>query len=121
NEDDASAYPEGKKSFAWHRKLERSAKLAKRVKDQRLKATGDLCCDVCGFSFRKYYGPIGVGFIEAHHTIPVSQFRGRRITRAQEIALVCSNCHRMLHRVAPLLSVADLRRKLKTKALAASV
>src|SRR5438093_10328625 len=107
DEDDANSYPEGKESFASHRKLERSAKLAKKVKDQRLKEIGDLCCDVCGFSFEKYYGPMGVGFIEAHHTVPVSKFKGRRITRVQEIALVCSNCNRMLHRLTPLLSVAD--------------
>lgn len=117
-EDDAGAYPEGKQAFAWHRKLERSAKLAKRVQDQRLKKVGDLC-DVCGFSFHKYYGPIGVGFIEAHHTVPVSQFKGQRITRIEEIALVCSNCHRMLHRLSPLLSVADLRKNLNAGRVAA--
>ena len=120
SENDAEEYPEGKKSFAWHVKLERSSKLAKKVKDQRLREKKDLCCEVCGFSFKKFYGPLGIGFIEAHHTVPVSKFKGPRITRIEEIALVCSNCHRMLHRSTPLLSIPDLRRKLKPKLSSAS-
>jgi hypothetical protein len=115
DEDDAALYPEGKEAFGWHRKLERNPKLARKVKNLRLKESGDLRCEVCGFSFHKYYGPIGIGFIEAHHTVPVSQFKGQRITRPEEIGLVCSNCHRMLHRVPPLLSIADLRKRLKVK------
>lgn len=51
DEDDVAVYPEGKEAFAWHRKLERNPKLARKVKNLRLKETGDLCCDVCGFSF----------------------------------------------------------------------
>jgi hypothetical protein len=57
DENDANAYPEGKKYFALHAKLERSSKLAKKVKNQRLKETNDLRCEVCGCSFRKFYGP----------------------------------------------------------------
>jgi len=120
DEDDANTYPEGKKSFVRHRKLERNSKLCRKAKSQRLKETGDLACEVCGFSFQKRYGPIGVGFIEAHHTVPVSTFKGRRITRLEEIALVCSNCHRMLHRVHPLPRIADLRKMIRVKVLAAS-
>lgn len=113
DEDDAEFYPEGKQKYAWHRKLERSPKFAKKVKDRRLRDTGDLSCDVCGFSFQKFYGPIGAGFIEAHHTVPIATFRGQRITQLKEISLVCSNCHRMLHRINPLVSIADLRHRVK--------
>ncbi len=119
-EDDSTFYPEGRESYVRHRKLERNPRLAKEVKNRRLKETGDLSCDVCEFSFQRHYGPIGIGFIEAHHTIPISKFHGRRITRPKEIALVCSNCHRMLHRTTPLLSVAELRRKLKKSAATTS-
>jgi predicted HNH restriction endonuclease len=34
-------------------------------------------------------------------------------TRLEDLAIVCSNCHRMLHRQAPLLSVRDLRTRLQ--------
>jgi len=112
-EDFASEYPEGRQLYVRHRKLERNSKLANAAKNKRLKNTGDLRCDVCSFSFRKRYGSLGAGFIEAHHTIPISQFKGQKITRLGDIALVCSNCHRMLHKGNPLLSIARLQRLLK--------
>jgi len=28
---------------------------------------------VCGFDFKKVYGELGDGFIEAHHLLPISQ------------------------------------------------
>jgi hypothetical protein len=115
DEDDAGMYAEGRVSYTLHRKLERNQTIARAVKNRRLSEAGDLCCDVCGFSFQKHYGPIGVGFIEAHHTIPISKLKKRRFTRLKEIALVCSNCHRMLHRCTPLLSIAELQKRLHKK------
>jgi len=112
DEDDSEFYAEGRVSYGLHRKLERNPKLAKKVKSKRLKEKGDLCCDVCGFSFHERYGAVGIGFIEAHHTVPVSGLKGRRSTKLADMALVCSNCHRMLHRSTPLLSIAELRNRL---------
>ena len=120
DEDDSAFYPEGKSSYKLHRTIERSSKLVKTVKNLRLAKFGDLACEVCGFSFFKTYGPIGAGFIEAHHTVPISALKGRRYTRIDEIALVCPNCHRMLHRTSPLLTPAELRAKLKKAAKAAT-
>jgi 5-methylcytosine-specific restriction protein A len=54
-----------------------------------------LTCVVCGFNFGAVYGPIGKGFIEVHHVVPVST--GRRKPRADELKLLCSNCHSMAH------------------------
>jgi len=68
--------------------LERNPKIAKKVKNKRLREQGNLCCDVCGFSFHERYGAMGIGFIEAHHTIPVSSLKGRRSTRLADMALV---------------------------------
>jgi len=111
-EDDESTFPEGSKRYRLHRALERDSKISRLAKDKRLAAVGELRCDVCAFSFGKKYGSLGIGFIEAHHTVPVSELRGRRKTKIEEIALVCSNCHRMLHRYRPWLSVHELREKL---------
>ena len=116
DEDDAEVYAEGRVSFALHRKLERNPKIAKTVKNKRLRETGDLCCDVCGFSFHERYGAIGIGFIEAHHTVPVSSLKVKRSTKLADMALVCSNCHRMLHRSTPLLSINELRNRLRKSA-----
>ena len=59
---------------------------------------GCLACEACGFDLKQHYGSIGEGFIEAHHVVPLSQLRLQQRTRLSDIALVCSNCHRMLHR-----------------------
>ncbi|MBK7093207.1 MAG: HNH endonuclease [bacterium] len=75
-----------------------------------MKKVGELRCDVCDFSFTEKYGELGAGYIEAHHTVPVSSIRGKHKTRILDISLVCSNCHRMLHRSKPMKSIMELRR-----------
>jgi predicted HNH restriction endonuclease len=108
-EDDESRYPEGRESFKKHRRLERDGELPMRAKRDRLAAVGHLSCDVCRFNFSNVYGALGEGFIEAHHTVPIAEMAGERKTKLSELALVCSNCHRMLHRGSRLLSVAELQ------------
>jgi predicted HNH restriction endonuclease len=108
-EDDESAFPEGRTKFSWHRKLERDATISRRAKQKRLSDVGKLACDVCKFDFARAYGDLGEGFIEAHHTIPVSKLDGKARTKVNDLALVCSNCHRMLHR-KPLHTVEELRK-----------
>lgn len=108
-EDDESAFPEGRVKYKQHRFLERDGAISRRAKAQRLANTGKLECEVCGFEFLTRYGDIGLGFIEAHHNTPVSQLAGSKKTKIEDLALVCSNCHRMLHRGDPLLSVEQLK------------
>jgi len=108
-EDDESAFPEGKEKFKQHRYLERDSQIVRRAKAQRLEKTGKLECDVCRLDFAYRYGERGRGFIEAHHKLPVSQLGGKKKTKVEDLALVCSNCHRMLHRGEPLLTTDQLR------------
>ena len=108
-EDDEATFPEGGERFRLHRTLERNPTIAKKAKEKRLGETGKLQCDVCSFDFADAYGELGEGFIEAHHTIPVATRRGRMETKLSDMALVCSNCHRMLHRGKRLLSAQELR------------
>jgi hypothetical protein len=114
-EDDESSHPEGVESYRMHRTLERDGSLPRRVKRMRLQATGRLECDVCTFDFFAFYGALGIGFIEAHHKLPVSRLTGREKTKAAHLALVCSNCHRMLHRSDPELTVEQLKATLKVR------
>jgi len=55
------------------------------------------------------YGDHGDGFIECHHTKPVSELQVGEKTKLSDLALVCSNCHRMIHRKRPWLSVDGIR------------
>lgn len=109
SEDEESKFPEGKEKFKYHRSLERDSSIAKKAKEVRLDLVGELKCDACSFSFFDTYGELGAGFIEAHHIIPISKLKGERKTTIKEIALVCSNCHRMLHAGDKLLSVEDIQ------------
>ena len=109
DEDDESDFPEGRERFRQHRHLERDSKISRKAKAKRLTETGKLECDVCGLNFAQMYGERGNGFIEAHHTKPVAELGGKEKTRIADLALVCSNCHRMLHRGKKLLSVSQLK------------
>lgn len=109
--DDEEAYSEGIKSYQRHKKSERSAKVIRIAKLNRLKETGKLECEVCTFDFTSRYGELGEGFIEAHHTLPVSQMGDNHKTKPEDLALVCSNCHRMLHRHSPLITIQEFKCK----------
>lgn len=108
-EDDEISFPEGKEIYKLHKSKERNKELISSVKEQHLKNDNKLYCQVCGFSFVDIYGEIGQGFIEAHHIFPISQLKEETATKIEDIALVCSNCHRMLHRRRPWLTMDNLK------------
>ncbi|WP_422385973.1 HNH endonuclease [Brevibacterium epidermidis] len=56
-----------------------------------------LACEVCTFDFAKTYGDRGRGYIEVHHVTPL-HVSGVVQTRLEDLVLLCSNCHRMIHR-----------------------
>ena len=102
-------FPEGRAVYKQHRTRERNRQLVKRAKEKRSEERGDLECDVCGFNFFDTYGDLGEGYIEYHHTKPVSELQPDEKTSLKDITLVCANCHRMLHRKRPWLSTSQLR------------
>ena len=91
---------EGDRVIREHVKQEivrRNSAIVREAKNRRLKRdNGRLICECCSFDFLEYYGDMGYSFIECHHKIPI--VLGKRITKVTDLALVCSNCHRMLHR-----------------------
>jgi hypothetical protein len=101
-------FPEGKRREKLHKYRERDTAQIKALKNHAL-LNGTLQCQCCQFDFALRYGEIGRGFIEAHHTVPVSTLNpDGDIIRIEEISLVCSNCHRMLHRRRPWLTMDEL-------------
>src|SRR5690606_19764194 len=73
-----------------------------------LRQGGTLACEACGFDFEKVYGDRGSGYIECHHVVPLHE-AGEGRTKLSDLALICANCHRMIHRRAPWPTPADLR------------
>lgn len=113
--DEDEEFPEGKIITRLHRLRERSSTLTKRKKLLVLKQDGTLTCEACDFNFAKVYGNSGIGYIECHHNMPLSTLSKSKSVRLSELSLVCSNCHRMIHRVRPWLSVQQLRMLLANK------
>jgi 5-methylcytosine-specific restriction protein A len=108
-------FPEGKKQQRAHLQRERSAKLVKLVKTLFKQQHGRLYCEACEFDFEQCYGQVGVDFIEAHHLVPVHELVRGSKTKPSDMALVCSNCHRMLHRRRPWMKISELQTLLKQR------
>lgn len=91
---------EGDKNLKLHIEFEstvRSGAAARAAKLLALRTgNGRVLCECCKFDFFGRYGKHGEGYIEAHHRVFLST--GERLTRPEDFALVCANCHRMLHR-----------------------
>lgn len=102
---------EGRLLTRLHRVRERNTALVKRKKGTAYKARGALPCEVCGFDFARRYGDLGHRFIEAHHVLPLAA-AGTATTRLADLVLVCSNCHRMLHRATPWMTPDELKARL---------
>lgn len=95
------------RKYAYHRKVERSSAAARLVK----KHHGSRC-QACDLTFEERYGKIGKGFIEAHHLKPISTLtEGVPVTYnvAGDFAVLCSNCHRMIHRTEDPGNVSAFR------------
>jgi 5-methylcytosine-specific restriction enzyme A len=103
---------EGKILFRLHRYRERAKEIVKKKKQSQLEKSGALACEVCDFDFYETYGSLGLGFIECHHRTPLWRAEIETETKLSDLALVCSNCHRMLHKTDSM-SIDVLREILK--------
>jgi len=75
-------------------------------------------CKVCLFNFKEKYGIWGENFIEVHHIRPLGTLTTGQITTnpKTDLVVVCSNCHKMIHRKKGItLTVEELQKKLNKK------
>ena len=102
---------EEKKKYRWHRRAERNQKLSKDAK----KFHG-YTCQICKFDFEKQYGELGSKYVEAHHITPMAELLKELepivLDPKTDFVVVCSNCHRMLHRTKPVLAPSELIKRL---------
>lgn len=106
-EDEQFAW-EGRVLFRLHRTRERSPRLVLAKRRQAMRKAGRITCEVCGIDPSDYYGELGNAAIECHHVTPLILLRARTRTTLDDLALVCANCHRVLHRAKELLGLAEL-------------
>lgn len=87
-------YKEGKPKYSARVYYERNPKL----RTAAILEHGTICM-ACGFDFERVYGIHGKDYIEVHHVNPISEFDGEiEVSPADDMIVLCSNCHRMVHR-----------------------
>jgi 5-methylcytosine-specific restriction protein A len=119
NEDQSTDYmedaEEGRLLTKVHQVRERNKRIVRDKKKSTIKKFGTLKCEVCEFDFRETYGELGDGFAECHHIKPVSELDPNSKTRLSDLAIVCANCHRMIHRSRPWKSIEELKTLLHSR------
>ena len=101
---------EGEELVVTHRSHERNKEVVNAAKSMfKANHHGRLFCEVCGFDFREKYGERGDDFIEAHHIKPIAVRNKNEATKVEDIVLLCSNCHSIVHRIQPWLTIPQLK------------
>ena len=100
---------EGRVMTRIHRVRERSRALVEQAKRAAMKKHGRLACQACDFSFKDKYGATVESLIDVHHTKPVHTLSDDGgVTRLEDLALLCANCHRVVHSSRRWLTVAEV-------------
>jgi HNH endonuclease len=102
-----------------HERLAKTRSRSDRLRKEKIRAVmkandGRLACEVpgCGFDFSEVYGEeLGSGYAHVHHKRPLAMGKGK--TGLKDLAIVCANCHAMIHRFRGR-PIGDLRVRKKT-------
>ena len=107
--DHDKSYPEGSALRVEVNRYERDP----RIRTECIAHYGAIC-SVCLLKFSERYGPIGEGFIHVHHLKEISTLGdGKAINPIKDVRPVCPNCHAMLHKTKPPMSIDRLKAMLK--------
>jgi len=72
-----------------------------------------LACSACDMNFEDVYGSIGAGFIHVHHLREISTIGAQyEVDPIADLRPLCPNCHAMVHRRQPAMSIEALRQKI---------
>lgn len=107
-----SAAIEGGVRLKMHYIRERNRSLVKAKRREYRHLHGQLQCSCCDIRESDLPAELGEGCFEVHHLRPLSSRSSSEPTRFQDLAIVCSNCHRMIHRGSTVLSIRELRRRI---------
>ena len=96
-------------AFVRHRKREQSLRDAKVIAARKL-GNGRLKCEVpgCDFDFEAIYDDLGRDYAQVHHLKPLGDRTTPSQTRLSDLAVVCANCHAMIHRGGKCRSLDSL-------------
>jgi predicted HNH restriction endonuclease len=105
---------EVRRAYVIHRHRERALREAKLRQNALAAQDGRLRCEVpgCGFDFREVYGELGANYAQVHHLTPLSAHNDVVHTALEDLAVVCANCHVMIHlggKYRPLIGLIQSR------------
>ena len=100
---------EGRILTRLHAYRERDRRLVKKAKAAFKSKHGRLFCECCGHDPVAFYGPRGDDRIDAHHKTPVEELMPDTQTTASDLAMVCPNCHDIIHAKRPWMQVEELK------------
>ena len=98
------AATEGQKRLVLHLQRERNQTVVRNKK----KLAASLDCEVCAFSFGRY-GSAASDYCEVHHLLPLSGVENTTQTRMEDLAILCANCHRVIHLRNPPYTLNEVR------------
>lgn len=94
----------------------RDRKLIQLKINQHLEKNGNLNCEICGFSFENIYGLVGEKFCEVHHIRVLSENNEGELTiTLDDLAILCSNCHRVIHKKRPAYTINEVKSLINSK------
>lgn len=90
---------EGDRRLRTHYYTERSSALPRWFRAQFKRLNGRLLCERCGRDYVSEYGEtLAEACFDVHHKVPLSEREEAAHTTAEELQLLCANCHRVTHR-----------------------
>lgn len=98
--DEDFEFAEGRAVTEAHKRIERNRTVRKKLLKSR-KAANKFRCDICGADGASLPDELREAIFEAHHTRPIA-VTGETKTKLSDMALLCSNCHRLIHRLMSL-------------------
>jgi predicted HNH restriction endonuclease len=117
SDDECSAF-EGaeRRRFVLHRRREHRLR-ERKVQMFRREHRGRLYCEVdgCGFDFERVYGRLGNDYAQVHHLEPLAAGDSRK-TELRDLAVVCANCHAMVHRNGRSRTIKEVSAAIKRRA-----
>ena len=112
----SNKYPEGAKTKITINAVERNPKARAACIDYY----GHVCVP-CGFDFMTRYGEISREYIHVHHIHPLKLSENEyQVDPINDLVPVCPNCHAMIHRTEPCLTIDELQKLLKKVSISSS-
>ena len=103
--DKVETYREGRAEKILVNKYERDSG----AKISCIKHHGAICA-ACRIDMSAIYGKEISGFIHVHHIVPIAEMKAEYcVNPITDLVPLCPNCHAVVHKFRPILSVEELR------------